>query len=77
MKKLLVVIALTLTLGIAGGLYATPASAFYCGPVYCCAPMCYAPCWYGCCPKYFCGPAKVWKGSKGTKGKVEKKDKKK
>ena len=69
MKKLLVVIALTVSLGLLAGLYAQPASAFFNGlPFFgnsaksCNVPVC-APvgCGYYCAPAYACKSMKVKK----------------
>jgi len=89
MKKLLVIIALTVSLGIVAGLYAQPASAFFnlnmpffgSGAKACNAPVCAPPCYgYYCGPVYTCKPmkakAKVKGEAKEKKVKKEKKEKK-
>jgi len=90
MKKLLVVIALTVSLGIVAGLYAQPASAFFnlnmpffgSGAKACNAPVCAPPCYGYCGPVYTCKPMKAKakvkaKGeAKEKKVKKEKKEKK-
>ncbi len=82
MKKLALLVVLTVTLGLVGAMYATPASAFFfggfggggyngggCCPTYC-APMYCAPM---CCAPY-CGPAYgCYPAYPGCKGKVFKK----
>ncbi len=67
MKKLLVVIALTVSLGIVAGLYAQPASAFFnlntpffgSGAKACNAAVCAPPCYGYCGPVYTCKPMKA------------------
>jgi|GEM_PF-5332864 len=80
MKKLFLIIALMVTLGLASSLFAEPASAYWCGggfgycapvcaPMYC-APMCYPMygCWAPPCPPP-CYPMMKKKGVKKEKKK--------
>jgi hypothetical protein len=79
MKKLLVVVVLTVCLGLVGGVFADQASAFFgnifggskaCGYA---APYCGPTYYYGCYAPAWCGP-KVYKKKKGA-APVEKKAK--
>ncbi len=83
MKKLLVVIALTVSIGLLAGLYAQPASAFFNGlPFFgnsaksCNVPVCAPVCGYYCCPPAYCKPAKM-KAKANAKGVVKEKKVKK
>ncbi len=77
MKKLLVVVVLTVCLGLVGGVCADQASAFFgklfgggkaCGYGYgCAAPYCGPTYYYGCyAPVVGCGPVYKKKAKKGA-----------
>lgn len=93
MRKILLIVALVVSLGVAGSMFAGSASAFFggagCGPVvgnfYAVRVVGAGPAWCGpawCGPVYwcypaYCPPAAVVKPKAAAKPKAEKKEKKK
>jgi hypothetical protein len=88
MKKLALLVVLTVSLGLMGAMYATPASAFFfgggglfgggsgcCAPAYCAPVYCAPVCAPYCGPWYGCCapcPPPMCKGKMLKKGKAKK-----